>query len=47
MGCNKRSSKWEVYSNTILPQETKNISNKQPIIKPKAAIDGRTNKTRS
>ena len=27
MGCNKKSSKWEVYSNTILPQETKKISN--------------------
>ena len=29
MGCNKSSSKREVYSNTILPQETRNISNKQ------------------
>ena len=47
MGCNKRTSKWEVYSNTILTQETKNISKKQPIIKPKAAIDRRTNKTQS
>ena len=27
MGCSKSSSKWEVYSNTILPQETRNISN--------------------
>ena len=27
MGCNKKSSKWEVYSNTILPQETQKISN--------------------
>ena len=26
MGCNKRTSKWEVYSNTILPQETRKIS---------------------
>ena len=30
MGCSKSSSKREVYSNTILPQETRNISNKQP-----------------
>ena len=28
--CSKSSSKSEVYSNTILPQETRNISNKQP-----------------
>ena len=30
MGCSKSSSKREVYSNTILPQETRKISNKQP-----------------
>ena len=30
MRCRKSSSKREVYSNTILPQETKKISNKQP-----------------
>ena len=29
MRCSKSSSKREVYSNTILPQETTNISNKQ------------------
>ena len=28
MGCSKSSSKREVYSNTILPHETRNISNK-------------------
>ena len=28
MGCSKRSSKREVYSNTSLPQETRKISNK-------------------
>ena len=28
MGCSKSSFKREVYSNTILPQETRNISNK-------------------
>ena len=27
MGCSKSSSKREVYSNTILPQERRNISN--------------------
>ena len=27
MGCTKSNSKREVYSNTILPQETRNISN--------------------
>ena len=29
MGCSKSISKREVYSNTILPKETRNISNKQ------------------
>ena len=29
-GRSKRSAKREVYSNTSLPQETGNISNKQP-----------------
>ena len=36
MGCDKRSSKREVYSNTVLPQETRNTSNKQPNLTPKA-----------
>ena len=27
MGCSKSGSKRDVYSNTILPQETRNISN--------------------
>ena len=30
MGCNKSSSKKEVYSYTSLPRETRKISNKQP-----------------
>ena len=30
MGCSKSSSKTEVYSNTILPQETRKPSKKQP-----------------
>ena len=36
MGCSKSSSKREVYSNTVLPQETRNNSNKQPNLTPKA-----------
>ena len=35
MGCSKSSSKREVYSNTILPQETRKISNRQPNFTPK------------
>ena len=38
----KSSSKREVYSNTILPQETRNISNKQPNFTPKAIRERRT-----
>ena len=33
-----------VYSNTILAQETKNISNKQPNLTPKATRERRTKK---
>ena len=29
MGCSKSSPKRDVYSNTILPQETREISNRQ------------------
>jgi len=36
MGCNKSSSKMKVYSNTILPQETRKILNRQPNFIPKA-----------
>ena len=42
MACSKSSSKTEVYSNTILPQETRNISNKQPNLTPKAIRKRRT-----
>ena len=35
MGCSKSSSKKEVYSNKILPQETRKTSNKQPNFTPK------------
>ena len=45
MRCSKSSSKREVYSNTILPQETRNISNKQPNLTPKATRERRTNIT--
>ena len=36
LGCRIISSKREVNSNTILPQETRKISNKQPNLTPKA-----------
>ena len=42
MECSKRGSKREVYSTTILPQETRNISNKQPKFTPKAIRERRT-----
>ena len=35
MGCSESSSKREVYSNTILPQETRKTSNRQPNFTPK------------
>ena len=35
MGCSKSSSKGEVYSNTILPQETRKTANRQPNFTPK------------
>ena len=43
-GMQKSRSKGEVYSNTNLPQETRNISNKQPNITPKAIRERRTKK---
>ena len=42
MECSKSSSKREVYSNTIVPQETRNILNKQPNLTPKAIRERRT-----
>ena len=42
MGCSKSSSKREVYSNTILPQETRKLSNRQPNFTPKATGERRT-----
>ena len=44
MGSSKSSSEREVYNNTILPQETRNISNKQPNLTPKAVRQRRTKK---
>ena len=46
MGCSKSSSKREIYSNTILPQEIRKISNKQPKFTPKAIREGRTTTTK-
>ena len=43
VGCIKSSSKKEAYVNTILPQETRKISNKQPNTIPKTTRE-RTNK---
>ena len=39
MGRNKSSSKREVYSNSVSPQETRKISNKQSNLTPKATIE--------
>ena len=47
MGCSKSSSKREVYSNTILIQETRNISNKQPNLIPKAIRERRRRTTKN
>ena len=45
-GWSKSSSKSEVYVNTILPQDTRKTSNKQPNLIPKAARE-RTNEVQS
>ena len=37
MGCSKSSSKRKLYSNTILPQETRRTSNGQPNSTPKTS----------
>ena len=37
LGCSKSGSKWEIHSNTGLPQEARKISNKQPNLTPKWA----------
>ena len=45
MGCSKSSSKKEVYSNTILPQEARKRSNRQPNFTPK--ITGKRRKKKN
>ena len=45
MGCSKCSSNREVYSNSISPQETRKISNKQSKLTPKATRETRTKNT--
>ena len=47
MGWSKSSSKREVNSNTILTQEIRKISNKQPNLTPKAIRERRTKKPQS
>ena len=42
MGCSKSSSKRKVYSNTILPQETRKTSNRKPNFTPKTTGKRRT-----
>ena len=42
MGCSKTSSKMEVFSNTILPQETRKTSNRLPNFTPKTIGKRRT-----
>ena len=46
MGCSKSSSKKEVYSNTMVPQETGKISNKDPNLT-RGITRERTDKTQS
>ena len=41
MGYSKSSSKREVYSNTILPQETRKAQNRQPNFTSKATVKRR------
>ena len=42
MGCSKSSPRREVYSNTILPQEIREKSNRQPNSIPKTTEKRRT-----
>ena len=46
MGCGKSSSKREVYSNTILPQKTRKLLNRQPNFTPKATVKRRRRATK-
>ena len=47
MGFSKSSAKGKVHSNTSLPQETRETSNKQPKFTPKANRKRRTKKPQS
>ena len=44
-GMQQKQFQREVYSNTILPQETRKTSNKQPNFTPKATKKGQKNST--
>ena len=44
MGHSKSNSKGEVYTNIILPKETRKFSNKQPILIPKATRERKQTK---
>ena len=44
MGCSKNSSKREVYSSTVLPQETRKTLNRKPNFIPKTTGRRRTKK---
>ena len=44
MGCSESSSKREFYSDTILTQETRKTSNRQPNFTPKTTGKRRTKK---
>ena len=44
MGCSKSSSKREVYSNTILPQETRKIANEKSNLTPEATRESKQTK---
>ena len=46
MGHSKSSSKREIYNNTILPQETRKIPNKQPNLTPKPTRERRRKKNK-
>ena len=46
MGCSKSSPKRKVYSNTILPQETRKTLNRQPNFTPETTGKRRTKTTK-
>ena len=45
IGCSKSSPKREVYSKTILPQEKRKTSNRQPKLTPKTTVKRRRTTT--